>query len=30
MFKFEDRELLETWFHETACHAGRNTEGSLV
>jgi hypothetical protein len=26
MFKFEDRELLETWFHETACHAGRITQ----
>jgi hypothetical protein len=27
MFKFEDFELLEVWFHETACHAGRNTDG---
>jgi hypothetical protein len=26
-FKFEDSELLEVWFHEVACHAGRNTEG---
>jgi hypothetical protein len=26
-FKFEDSELLEVWFHEIACHAGRNTEG---
>jgi len=26
-FKFEDSELLEVWFHETACHAGRNTDG---
>ena len=30
MFKFEDPELLETWFHESACHAGRNSEGSLI
>jgi hypothetical protein len=27
MFKFEDFELLEVWFHEIACHAGRNTNG---
>ena len=27
MLKFEDSELLETWFHEIACHAGRNTIG---
>jgi hypothetical protein len=26
-FKFEDSELLEVWFHEIACHAGRNTNG---
>jgi len=26
MFKFEDPELIETWFHETACHAGRITK----
>jgi hypothetical protein len=26
-FKFEDSELLEVWFHEIACHAGRNTDG---
>jgi len=27
IFKFEDSELLEVWFHEIACHAGRNTNG---
>ncbi len=27
MFKFEDYELLEVWFHEIACHAGRNSIG---
>jgi hypothetical protein len=26
-FKFEDYELIETWFHEIACHAGRNSTG---
>ena len=26
-FNFEDSELLEVWFHEIACHAGRNTNG---
>ncbi len=26
-FKFEDYELLEVWFHEIACHAGRNSIG---
>jgi hypothetical protein len=26
MFKFEDPELLETWFHESACHAGRRAQ----
>jgi hypothetical protein len=25
--KFQDSELLEVWFHEIACHAGRNTIG---
>jgi hypothetical protein len=27
MFMFDDDELLEVLFHETACHAGRNTQG---
>lgn len=26
-FIFEESELLEVWFHEIACHAGRNTAG---
>jgi hypothetical protein len=26
-FQFADSELLEVWFHEIACHAGRNSEG---
>ena len=26
-FTFQDSELLEVWFHEIACHAGRNTIG---
>ena len=25
MFNFKDAELLATWFHEIACHAGRNS-----
>jgi hypothetical protein len=25
MFDFDDSELLATWFHEIACHAGRNS-----
>lgn len=29
MFTFEDDELVEVWFHETACHAGRNSQGLL-
>lgn len=27
-FKMDDSELLKTWFHEIACHAGENTEGN--
>jgi hypothetical protein len=27
MFLFNDDELVETWFHEIACHAGRNAQG---
>jgi hypothetical protein len=26
-FDIDDPELLGTWFHEIACHAGENTEG---
>jgi hypothetical protein len=26
-FEFNDDELLEVWFHEIACHAGRNSRG---
>jgi hypothetical protein len=26
-FGFEDSELLEFWFHETACHAGFDSRG---
>ena len=26
-FNFEDTELVEVWFHEITCHAGRNTNG---
>lgn len=26
-FEFTDDELVSVWFHEIACHAGRNSEG---
>jgi hypothetical protein len=26
-FNIDDPELVSTWFHEIACHAGENTEG---
>ena len=26
-FNFNDNELIEIWFHEIACHAGRNSQG---
>jgi hypothetical protein len=29
IFNFEDSELLGTWFHEIACHAGRNSESKV-